>query len=288
MLYIPHPSDPTPRPQSRIIDLPAGRFHYLTWNVDRTDLPSFILLHGITSSARSWMRVGAALADRYRVYALDMRGHGDSVKPAPGPYSLYDTATDAAAFMQSLSLKNSILLGHSWGGATALILATKIAPQQPELTFSKIILEDPAHTFGKGDPIQRASRFVVDIGRPEEELRAELLRLNPDWSTADIEAKMDANSKVSYETVLSVFTEAGKQGELLPLFRELPAPTLLLRADSTLGSTFTDAAWEEVQRLLSPSSHAVQIPGATHNMHRNRFGAFMQAINIFLAGSYSL
>lgn len=283
MIYIPHPSDPTPWPQSQMIDLPAGRFHALIWNQDRLDLPSIVLLHGITSSARSWMRVGAALADRYRVYALDMRGHGDSVKPAAGPYSLYDTASDVAAFMQALSLTDPVVLGHSWGGATALILATKVASQLPELAFRKIILEDPAHNFGTGDPVQRASRFSGDIGRPEEELRAELPRLNPEWSTADIEAKIYASSHVSYEAVLSVFTEAGNQGDLLPLLGELPAPTLLMRADAKLGSTFTDAAWEEAQGLLVPGSHAIHIAGATHNMHRNRFDAFMQAINTFLS-----
>lgn len=165
------------------------------------------------------------------------------------------------------------------------MLSTEIAPHQPELTFSKIILEDPAHNFGKGDPIEQASRFVVDIGRPEEELRAELSRLNPDWSNADIEAKVYANSKVSYEAVLSVFTEVSKQGERLPLLRKLPTPTLLMRAESTLGSTFTDSEWEEAQRLLPAGSHAVQIPGATHGMHRNRFDAFIQVINTFLASS---
>ena len=59
---------------SQTIDLPAGRFHYLSWGAERTDLPSMLLLHGITSSALSWVRVGPALATRYRVYALDIEG----------------------------------------------------------------------------------------------------------------------------------------------------------------------------------------------------------------------
>jgi pimeloyl-ACP methyl ester carboxylesterase len=70
--------------RSHSIDLPAGRFHYLSWRAERTELPSALLLHGITSSALSWVRVGPALAERYRVYALDMRGHGESIKPPPG------------------------------------------------------------------------------------------------------------------------------------------------------------------------------------------------------------
>jgi len=72
--------------QSHMIDLPAGRFHYVSWGPEHNELPSALLLHGITSSAQSWVRVAPALANRYRVYALDMRGHGDSIKPSKGAY----------------------------------------------------------------------------------------------------------------------------------------------------------------------------------------------------------
>jgi pimeloyl-ACP methyl ester carboxylesterase len=70
---------------SQMIDLPSGRFHYLSWGAEQTERPGIVLLHGLTSSALSWVRVGPALADRYRVYALDMRGHGESIKPHEVP-----------------------------------------------------------------------------------------------------------------------------------------------------------------------------------------------------------
>src|SRR5207248_4092452 len=110
--------------QSQMIDLPAGRFHYISWGAERTELPSMLLLHGITSSTQSWVRVGPALAERYRVYALDLRGHGESIKPSPGEYSLRQTADDAVAFMEALDLRRPVLVGHSWGGATAITLAS--------------------------------------------------------------------------------------------------------------------------------------------------------------------
>src|SRR5947209_19471866 len=107
---------------SRIIDLPAGRFHYVSWGAGRTELPSVVLLHGITSSAQSWVRVGPGLADRYRVYALDMRGHGESIKPSRGAYSLRHTADDAVAFIEALGLERPALIGTSWSGATEIVL----------------------------------------------------------------------------------------------------------------------------------------------------------------------
>lgn len=268
--------------QSHMIDLPAGRFHYLSWGAERTELPAMLLLHGITSSALSWVRVGPALADRYRVYALDMRGHGDSAMLPPGVYSLRHTADDAAAFMAALGLERPVLIGHSWGGATAIVLASGAWSDAPAPAFSRVILEDPAYTFGRGDAEKRAADFIKDIGRPADELRAEITASNPDWAGADIEGKVEALQKVSREAVISVFADTEKEGDLLPLLAKIPAPALLIRADPALGSTMNDAAWERAQQYLPAGSNAVQIDGATHNIHRNKFKEFMQVVNAFL------
>jgi pimeloyl-ACP methyl ester carboxylesterase len=268
--------------QSNTVDLPAGRFHYLSWGAEQTEHPCALLLHGITSSALSWVRVGPALANRYRVYALDMRGHGDSVKPPPGAYSLRQTADDVTAFIQTLSLQQPVLIGHSWGGAIALVLASGAEATQPVPAFSHIILEDPAVDFGRGNPEERAATFTKDIGRPTEELRAEFWANSPGWTEADIEGKLDALSKVSREAVVSVFSEAGQMRSLLPLFAKLPAPTLLIRADPALNTTLDEAAWEQARHFLSSHDRAVQIDGAAHNIHRSKFEAFMQVVSDFL------
>ena len=269
--------------QSRMIDLPAGRFHYLSWSEEHSELPCALLLHGITSSALSWIRVAPALADRYRVYALDMRGHGDSIKPSKGAYSLRHSADDAAAFMNDLDLERPILMGHSWGGATAMVLASGFESQKPVPLFSKVILEDPAYDFGLSGSEERAIFYAKDIGRPADELRAEITADNPGWTQADVEGKIDALHKVTREAVMSVFAEAGEEGDLLPLLAQIVAPTLLLRADASLNTTLDEAAWERAKQYLSANSRAVQINGAAHNIHRSKFDAFMQAVNDFLS-----
>lgn len=267
--------------QSQMIELPAGRFHYLSWGAGRAELPAALLLHGITSSALSWVRVGPALAQRYRVYALDMRGHGKSIKPARGSYSLRHTADDAAAFSAALGLKNPLLIGHSWGGATAIVLAGGGASQSSP-GFSQVILEDPAHTFGRGDLEKRSALYTKDIGRPASELRVEITAASPGWTSADIEGKIEALQQVTREAVLGVFDEAGQAGDVLALLAKIEAPTLLVRADAHLGTTLDEAAWERAQRLLPAHSRAVEITGATHNIHRGNFEEFMQAVNAFL------
>ena len=268
--------------QSHVIDLPDGRFHYLSWSEERSELPAALLLHGITSSALSWVRVGPALADRYRVYALDMRGHGDSIKPSKGAYSLRHTADDAAAFIDILGLDRPLLMGHSWGGATAMVLASGFESSKPAPLFSKVILEDPAYNFGLPGSAEKAISYAQDIGRPADVLRVEITADNPSWAAVDVEGKIDALHKVTRESVISVFAEAGEEGDLLPLLAHITAPTLLLRADAALNTTLDDDAWARAKRYLSPSSRAVQINGASHNIHRSTFDAFMQAVNDFL------
>jgi pimeloyl-ACP methyl ester carboxylesterase len=67
------------------------------------------------------------------------------------------------------------------------------------------------------------------------------------------------------------------------LLADITAPTLLIRADAALGTTLNEAAWERAKQLLPTQSRAVQIDGATHNVHRSKFAAFMQAVNDFLS-----
>ncbi len=271
--------------RSYTIDLPAGRFHYLSWGAEREELPAAVLLHGITSSAQSWVRVGPALADRYRVYALDMRGHGDSIKPARGAYSLRHTADDAIAFIEALALERPLLMGHSWGGATAIVLASGAWSPRPVPALAGVILEDPARMIGggKSSAEEQAATFTKDIGRPAEDLRPEIKASSPGWTEADIEGKIEALHKVSREAVISVFADAKQHGDLLPLLNDITAPTLLMRADPALGSTLDEDAWEQAIDYLPERSWAVQLNGATHNIHRSKFDEFMRVVNDFLA-----
>jgi pimeloyl-ACP methyl ester carboxylesterase len=268
--------------QAHLIDLPGGRFRYLTWGVEETRRPDMLLLHGITSSALSWVRAGPALADRYRVYALDMRGHGESIQSPPGTYSLRQTADDAADLIAALGLENPVVIGHSWGGATAMALASGAWSERPAPALAQVMLEDPAYAFGQGDVEARTAFYTRDIGRPAEELRPEIAASSPGWTEADIEGKIEALQQVTRTAVLSVFKEAGEAGDILPLLARIAAPTLLMRADANLGTTMDDAAWARAQGYLTGHSRGVEIPGATHNIHRSRFDTFMEAVNGFL------
>ena len=93
-----------------------------------------LLLHGISSNAEGWWRVGPALAELgYTVSAPDLRGHGRS--PASSDLSLASYTADVLALRDDWDL----ILGHSLGGAVATLALT----DKPDLTPT-LILEDPA------------------------------------------------------------------------------------------------------------------------------------------------
>src|SRR5919201_5850693 len=86
-----------------------------------------VLLHGLSSSSRIWDQVAARLAPRWRVVALDQRGHGRSDKPDEG-YDFETIVADDRAALAALAAERPVLVGHSWGGNAALQYAVDVAP----------------------------------------------------------------------------------------------------------------------------------------------------------------
>lgn len=99
--------------------------------------PDVLLLHGITSSSRTWDWLVPTLADRFRVLRLDFRGHGRSDR-APGRYGSTDYVSDAAAVLEQTAGGPCVVIGHSLGGVTAAALA-----QSRTDLVSGVVLEDP-------------------------------------------------------------------------------------------------------------------------------------------------
>ena len=75
-----------------------------------------VLIHGWSQSTRSFAKQLAGLSSRYRVIAVDMRGHGESPKPSHG-YRVARLAADLHEFLLRLDLQDVALAGHSMGAA---------------------------------------------------------------------------------------------------------------------------------------------------------------------------
>jgi pimeloyl-ACP methyl ester carboxylesterase len=84
--------------------------------------PAIVLVHGLAATADlTWSAVYAPLASRYRVIALDQRGHGRGIRPAL-PFRLEDCADDIAAVAGVLDISQLVVVGHSMGGLVAQLL----------------------------------------------------------------------------------------------------------------------------------------------------------------------
>ena len=76
--------------------------------------PALVLVHGITESREAWAPVVPALAEHWRVVAVDLRGHGESERRAP--YDPVTLASDVHAVVGALGLEAPLVVGHSLGG----------------------------------------------------------------------------------------------------------------------------------------------------------------------------
>jgi haloacetate dehalogenase len=103
--------------------------------------PPVLLLHGFPQCLAMWAKVAPALSDDFTVVCADLRGYGDSFKPAGAAdhanYSFRAMAADQVAMMRSLGLPRFHVVGHDRGGRTA----HRMALDHPEAVLSMTVLD---------------------------------------------------------------------------------------------------------------------------------------------------
>jgi pimeloyl-ACP methyl ester carboxylesterase len=128
--------------------------------------PAALLHHATGFCAALWAPVAERLTERFRVFAMDARGHGDSGKPPPPEAYRWDAfGRDVEAVASQLTDAHGPLalgVGHSFGG-TALTLAEAARPG----LFERLVLVDPVvlpadpemrSTFGGANPMAEGAR----------------------------------------------------------------------------------------------------------------------------------
>lgn len=118
--------------------------HFIEYN-NKKDKPTLILMHGLTANAHAFDGlVSRGLADHFRVILPDLRGRGQSDKPAFN-YGVKHHANDIIGMMDHLGIEKAILGGHSFGG----LLSVYIASHFPERVDKLIILDAAAEMNAK-------------------------------------------------------------------------------------------------------------------------------------------
>jgi pimeloyl-ACP methyl ester carboxylesterase len=260
-------------------------FHYVTWGPESA--PPIVLLHGLTSHARSWDALGLELSANRHVIALDQRGHGDSDRAPDGDYRVATMAGDVAGFVDALGLERFELLGLSMGGRVGIAYAGGHAARIERLCIVDIGPE--IHLPGMERIRQMMAASPERIGSEEEAIEY-VRRANPRAPEAGLRDRVrhglrllpDGGLEWKYDKALRDMMRHGGRRETIDLWeplRRITAPTLLVRgADSDVLSI--DVAKRMLDAL--PDGRLVEIPGAGHPVPLDQPEAFARAVRAFL------
>ena len=176
---------PLRRTSNRMRAPERGPLTSLAYEVDGSG-PPLILLHGLSGSGRWWGRNVPAFASRFRTYAVDLPGFGESRRVRWS--RLDDTVDRLADWIAAEGLSEAHIAGHSLGGA----VAARLAARHPERVDRLVLVAAAIRPEGKR-PGPRAADIVQTVrsGVPgfAPMLVRDLLRCHP-WSF--IAATVDA------------------------------------------------------------------------------------------------
>ena len=246
--------------------------------------PPIVLCHGATDNGLCWTPVAQALEQNYDVIMPDSRWHGFS--DGPGEGNAPDCQVeDLVGLVHALRLEKPIIMGHSMGGGTAL----QAAAHYSELPRA-IILEDPPlrepvamENSGQAQPFaERMRQSILGYKGMSRQALVEMIHNQaPAWSEEELGPWADSKLQVSLN-----FVEEMKNRRM-PFspwedLAKITCPMLLITADPEKGAIITPEIAQKAAEAL-PSIKVVRIPGAGHNVRREAFGAYLAAVNDFLA-----
>jgi len=139
-------------PLGRFETIDGVRMHYLDSAPDQSGRQAIVLLHGASSNLRDFaFSVFPALAQHYRVIAIDRPGHGYSARPSPAEGEEWVTPLAQArlvhGLLEKLSVRKPVMVGHSWAGAVVLALAL----EYPDDTGAVVMLAGASQPY-RSDP----------------------------------------------------------------------------------------------------------------------------------------
>lgn len=283
-LSIPH--SPDIAYQSRNIVLRQQRFHFLEWG--SPDNPPIVLLHGGHQSAHSWDLVSLHLAEKYHVFALDQRGHGDSEWARDADYSSLAMSQDAEAFIEALDLKDAVLMGHSMGGRNSMLLTKR----NPSRLRAVVIVDVGPEISDEGR--KAISAFVRENAEFDdlEHFVRNVKKYDPFRSREHIERTVKYNmleradgkyiSKCDSTPRRIGLLAANRDADTVSLddTRKFDLPVLVVRGEKSNILT-ADAAVRFEDAL--PQGTVITVPECGHNVHSQNTLGFLDAIGPFLA-----
>jgi pimeloyl-ACP methyl ester carboxylesterase len=205
-----------------------------------------VVLHGGLCTVETLQPMAPALAEHYRVYLPERRGHGRT-PDVDGPITYGNMAVDTIAFLDAVGLRSVRLVGWSDGGNVALLVALA----RPDLVSKLVVIGAAAHRDGyTGDQIEL---FEAWRGRPSPAIMAGFKQM---YGT------VSPDGQEHFEVVFAKLGETWASEPDLGLadLARITAPTLILLGDDDVLTIEHAAA---MVRAL-PDAQLAVVPGTSH------------------------
>jgi non-heme chloroperoxidase len=233
-----------------------------------------IMLHGYTDSWFSYSPVLPLMDNKYRVYALDQRGHGDSTRPMGG-YAMEQFAADVIAFMDAMNIKQATIVGHSMGS----FVAQHVASEAPE-RVSKLVLVASATTV-RNNTVRELQREIDALKDTVPEAFARDFQVSTifhplpaEFLQAVVKESLKVPAHVWRETMAEMLSpEADVE------LKKIKTPTLILWGDKE--SIFPRSEQDLLVSALRNSVLKVY-PDTGHALHWERPERFAKDIQEFI------
>jgi pimeloyl-ACP methyl ester carboxylesterase len=241
--------------------------------------PLAVLVHGVTSSSRTWWRVGPALAGRgFRVLAVDLRGHGASARAEAG-LAVADLADDVAETVAGTAAGPvDLLVGHSLGALVAL----EVVGRRPGFA-RRLVVEDPPGSSSV-DWAEVAAGIEADTARAvsdPEGFRRDLEAANPAWPPGEADRRVADLADCDGRAVAAA-VRPGVAFDLPALLAAAGLPVLMLLAEEALGSILTGL--DRKAAVEAVADGAIRVLPAGHSLHREALDAWLAALDAWLPG----
>jgi pimeloyl-ACP methyl ester carboxylesterase len=277
-------ADPaSPARQTHVVN--GLKLHFLDWlGAPRAPL---LLLHGALLQAHFCDIFSLDMRQHFHNRALDLPGHGDSDWAPDADYTRARVAGDIATLIEQLDLSSLVIVGHSFGGAIAALLAARL----PDRVRALVMVDSTLLPTGRVSVRARAAagpqtfasfeelaEHAVGLGRRRDPARPSTsLR----WNARQL---ADGRWTWKYDPALRHAPLGPADFEdVWSALHSVTQPVLFVRAGQ-----HSHLAAEAAERLAAlPNVHVVVVPAAAHNVMSDNPLAFKDEVGTFLAAAIS-
>ena len=292
------PTSASSGPSSHIYFSQRLRLHYVDWG--NPDGPPMLLIHGGRDHCRNWDWVAEHFAKDYHIIAPDLRGHGDSQWEASGNYTQISYVYDIAQLIQQKNMHDVTVIGHSLGGAIALMYTAlfpervkklvaiegmgpspSLAAKQAEISINDRVrswVDDMRKLSGRlprrYDTLDDAFKRMRDENPHLSEEQARHLTLH------GANQNEDGTYSWKFDNYVRVFSMSGLPNEeVKKMYGEISCPTLLMRGEESWASD--PVADGRTQCCNCPIEYQ-SFANAGHWVHHDQLDGFVDRVSEFL------